>query len=168
MGSKAIFRTRKCLLGLVDTPILSSSSTFQHGKYGLKVEPRIVVEQILSDCSSEKENHSVNLNMKVQSFGNGSLQRPAHLISLPHCGIGRNEFGMPLGAKYLLQSVRRASTSSRQPKLNSEDETSEDQNQKNGASPEDCDQVVEGLSIAKAYKLHLKTGPPSVVVNPSR
>jgi LETM1 and EF-hand domain-containing protein 1 len=52
-----------------------------------------------------------------------------------------------------LQSVRRASTATAgQPKLDTE-EQSDDQNQnkrKKEASPEECDQAVEGLSTAKA------------------
>ncbi|KAK3138611.1 hypothetical protein QOZ80_5AG0371070 [Eleusine coracana subsp. coracana] len=159
MASRAIIRRRKFLLDHVNTPILSSSSfsTFLHGRSGLEVEPRTAqrfLEQASGDSRCEKEQCSVDLNKKdLQGLGNG-FQRPAHVISLPHSGIGRNEFGLPLGARYLLQSVRRASTATaRQPKMEMDDEQSEDQKQikkKKEASPEECDQAVEGLSSAKA------------------
>ncbi|GJM88753.1 hypothetical protein PR202_ga05310 [Eleusine coracana subsp. coracana] len=159
MASRAIIRRRKFLLDHVNTPILSSSSfsTFLHGRSGLEVEPRTAqrfLEQASGSSRCEKEHCSVDLNKKdLQGLGNG-FQRPAHLISLPHSGIGRNEFGLPLGARYLLQSVRRASTATaRQPKMEMDDEQSEDQKQikkKKEASPEECDQAVEGLSSAKA------------------
>jgi LETM1 and EF-hand domain-containing protein 1 len=111
--------------------------------------------QASEDSRCEKEQCSVKLDKKdLQGLGNGLLQRPAHVISLLHCGIGRNEFGLPLGARYLLQSVRRASTATaRQPNMDTDDEQSEDQKQtkkKKDASPEECDQAVEGLSTAKA------------------
>jgi len=89
-------------------------------------------------------------------LGNGFWQRPSYVISLSHGGFGRNEFRLPLslGARSLLQSVRTASTATaRQPKMDTDDEQSEDHKQnkrKKEASPEECDQAVEGLSTAKA------------------
>ncbi|XP_037454262.1 mitochondrial proton/calcium exchanger protein-like [Triticum dicoccoides] len=161
MASRAIIRRRKRLLDNVNTPILSSSfSTFQHGAFGFKAQPRIAqqfLEQSLGDSKSdkEKEQYSVNLTKGgLLGLGNGFPQRPAHVISLHGYGIGRsNEFALPFGARGLLQSVRRASTATAgQPKLDIE-EQSEDQKQnkkKKEASPEECDQAVEGLSTAKA------------------
>ncbi|XP_048534322.1 mitochondrial proton/calcium exchanger protein-like [Triticum urartu] len=161
MASRAIIRRRKHLLDNVNTPILSSSSTFQHGAFGFKAQPRIAqqfLEQSLGDSKSdkEKEPYSVNLTKGgLLGLGNGFPQRPAHVISLHGYGIGRsNEFALPFGARGLLQSVRRASTATAgQPKLDIEEEQSEDQKQnkkKKEASPEECDQAVEGLSTAKA------------------
>ena len=86
-------------------------------------------------------------------LGNGFPQRPAHVISLHGYGIGRsNEFALPFGARGLLQSVRRASTATAgQPKLDIEEKGDENQNKrKKEASPEECDQAVEGLSTSKA------------------
>ncbi|VAI46817.1 unnamed protein product [Triticum turgidum subsp. durum] len=162
MASRAIIRRRKHLLDNVNTPILSSSfSTFQHGAFGFKAQPRIAqqfLEQSLGDSKSdkEKEPYSVNLTKGgLLGLGNGFPQRPAHVISPHGYGIGRsNEFALPFGARGLLQSVRRASTATAgQPKLDIEEEQSEDQKQnkkKKEASPEECDQAVEGLSTAKA------------------
>jgi LETM1 and EF-hand domain-containing protein 1 len=124
----------------------------------LEVEPRTAqkfLEQSSGDSKCEKEQYIVNLIKKdLLGLGNGFLRRPAHVISLSHLGIRRNEFGLPLGARSLLQSVRTASTATAgQPKMDTDDEQSEDQKQnkkKKEASPEECDQAVEGLSTAKA------------------
>ncbi|KAM0902654.1 hypothetical protein ACQ4PT_019168 [Festuca glaucescens] len=161
MASRAIVRRRKHLLDHVNTPILSSSfSTFQHGTFGFEVQPRIAqrfLQQSPGDLKreKEKEQHSVNLTKGIlPGLGNGFPQRPAHVISHYGYGIGRNEFALPFGARGLLQSVRRASTATAgQPKLDVEEEQSEDQKlskRKKEASPEECDQAVEGLSTAKA------------------
>ncbi|KAL6634006.1 hypothetical protein ACP70R_026677 [Stipagrostis hirtigluma subsp. patula] len=160
MASRAIIRRRKYLLEHVNTPILSSSyfSTSQHGRFGFEAEPRIAhrfLEQSSQDSKCEKEQCSVNLTKgDFPGLSNGFLRRPAHGIPLSGYGIGRNDFGLPLGARFLLQSVRTASTATAgQPKLDTDDEQSEDQKQnkkKKEASPEECDQAVEGLSTAKA------------------
>ncbi|CAL4893862.1 unnamed protein product [Urochloa decumbens] len=160
MASRAIIRRRKYLLDHVNTPILSSSpfSTFHGRRSGLEVESRTAqkfLEQSSGDFKCEKEQSSVNLIKKdLLGLGNGFLRRPAHVTALSHRGIERNEFGLPLGARSLLQSVRTASTATAgQPKMDTDDEQSEDQKQnkkKKEASPEECDQAVEGLSTAKA------------------
>ncbi|GJM85488.1 hypothetical protein PR202_ga01940 [Eleusine coracana subsp. coracana] len=103
---------------------------------------------------ARRSKHSVNVTKgDLTSLGNGFLRRPGYGIPLSGCGLGRTEFFFPLGARSLLQSVRTASTATAgQRKL--EDEQSEDQKQtktkKKEASPEECDQAVEGLSTAKA------------------
>ncbi|KAE8818047.1 Ca2+ binding protein cbp1 [Hordeum vulgare] len=160
MASRAIIRRRKYLLDHVNAPILSSSSSsFLHGTFGFKPEPRIAqqfLEQSLGDSKSEKENEQYSVNFTKGGLlgpDNGLLRRPAHVISHYGYGIGRNEFTLPLGARGLLQSVRKASTATAgQPKLDIE-EQGDNQNQnkrKKEASPEECDQAVEGLSTAKA------------------
>uniref|UniRef100_A0ACD5TAP8 Uncharacterized protein n=1 Tax=Avena sativa TaxID=4498 RepID=A0ACD5TAP8_AVESA len=159
MASRAIIRRRKHLFDHVNTPILLSSSSFQHGTFGFKAESRIAqqfLEQSLGDSKSEKEKEEYSVNLAkggLLGSDNGLLQHPTHVISLYGYGTGRNEFALPLGARGLLQSVRRASTApAGKPKLDTE-EQSDDQNQekrKKEASPEECDQAVEGLSTAKA------------------
>ena len=159
MASRAITRRRKYLFDHVKTLNLSSSSsTFQHGRIGSEAEPRIALrflEQSSGDSRSEKEQYSVNLTKRnLAGLANRFLQRPAHGISLSHYGIGKNDFGLPLGARSILQSVRASSTATAgQPKLDIDDGQGEDQKQnrkKKEASPEECDQAVEGLSTAKA------------------
>ena len=97
----------------------------------------------------------MNLSKRnLAGLANRFLQRPAHGISLSHYGIGKNDFGLLLGARSILQSVRASSTATAgQRKLDIDDEQGEDQKQnrkKKEASPEECDQAVEGLSTAKA------------------
>ncbi|KAK3154586.1 hypothetical protein QOZ80_2BG0192560 [Eleusine coracana subsp. coracana] len=157
MASRAIIRRRKYLLDHVNTPVLSSSyfSTSQHGRFGFEAESiaQRFLEQSSQDSRRKKEQHSVNVTKgDLTSLGNGFLRRPGYGIPLSGCGLGRTEFFFPLGARSLLQSVRTVSTATAgQRKL--EDEQSEDQKQnknKKEASPEECDQAVEGLSTAKA------------------
>ncbi|CAM0152294.1 unnamed protein product [Urochloa decumbens] len=169
MASRAIARRRKYISDHVNTHILSSSSTFQHGRTGLEAEPRIAqrfLEQSSGDSESEKGQCSVNLtNRNLAGLANVFLRRPVHGISLSYCGTGKNDFGLPLGARYMLQSLRASSTAtSGKPKLDIDDEQSEDQKQntkKKEASPEECDQAVEGLSTAKA-KAKAKQVPESL------
>ncbi|RLN09076.1 LETM1 and EF-hand domain-containing protein 1, mitochondrial-like [Panicum miliaceum] len=174
MASRAITRRRKYLLEHVNTPILSSSSTFQHGRTGLEAEPRTAqrfLEQSSGDSKSEKGQYSVNLTKRnLAGLANGFLRRPAHGISLSYCGIGKNDFGLPLGARSMLQSFHTSSSvTAGQPKLDIDDEHSEDQKQnskKKEASPEECDQAVEGLSTAKA-KAKAKQVPESLKASQS-
>ncbi|OEL31940.1 LETM1 and EF-hand domain-containing protein 1, mitochondrial [Dichanthelium oligosanthes] len=175
MSSRAITRRRKNLLDHFNTPILSSSSSaFQHGRIGLEVEPRMAqwfLEQSSWDSKSEKGQHSVNLTKRsLAGLANGFMRRPAHGISLYYCGIGKNDFGLPLGARSMLQSLRTSSTATAgQPKLDIDDEQSEGQKQntkKKEASPEECDQAVEGLSTAKA-KAKAKQTPESLKASQS-
>ncbi|XP_052172417.1 uncharacterized protein LOC127788315 isoform X2 [Diospyros lotus] len=66
---------------------------------------------------------------------------------------GRPQFISPTGMKLLPQSLRFASTATAgQPDLGSEDEENEQvvAKKRKEASPEECDQAVEGLSTAKA------------------
>ena len=174
MAARAIARRRKYLLEHINTPILSSSSTFQHGGIGLGAEPRTAqrfLEQISGDSKSEKGQYSVNLTKRnLAGVANGFLRRPAHGIYLSYCGIGKNDFGLPLGARSMLQSFHSSSTATAgQPKLDIDDEHSGDQKQntkKKEASPEECDQAVEGLSTAKA-KAKAKQAPESLKASQS-
>ncbi|CAD6250376.1 unnamed protein product [Miscanthus lutarioriparius] len=159
MTSRAITRRRKYLFNHVKTLNLSSSSsTFQHERIGSEAEPRIALrflEQSSGDSRSEKEQYSANLTKSnLAGLANRFLRRPAHGISLSYYGIGKNDFRLPLGARSILQSVRASSTATAgQPKLDIDDEQSEDQkqNRKKKRHPrEECDQAVEGLSTAKA------------------
>jgi LETM1 and EF-hand domain-containing protein 1, mitochondrial len=174
MASRAIARRRKYLLEHVNTPILSSSSTFQHGRIGLEAEPRTsqqFLDQSSGDSKSEKGQYSVNLTKRnLAGLANGFLRRPAHGISLSYCGIGNNDFGLPLRARSMLQSFHTSSTATAgQPKLDIDSEHSEDQKQntkKKKASPEECDQAVEGLSTVKA-KAKAKQVPESLKASQS-
>ena len=174
MASRAIARRRKYLLEHVNTPILSSSSTFQHGRIGLEAEPRTAqrfLEQSSGDSKSEKGQYSVNLTKRnLAGVANGFLRRPAHGIYLSYCGIGKNDFRLPLGARSMLQSFHSSSTATAgQPKLDIDDEHSGVQKQntkKKEASPEECDQAVEGLSTAKA-KAKAKQAPESLKASQS-
>ncbi|XP_042382249.1 mitochondrial proton/calcium exchanger protein-like [Zingiber officinale] len=81
------------------------------------------------------------------------FQLPYDRFRIPKFGNGRREFVLPFAARGLVQSIHTASTAKvRLPEKNDEEEPCEDQGQKRlkDASPEECDQAVEGLSSAKA------------------
>uniref|UniRef100_J3KUI1 Mitochondrial proton/calcium exchanger protein n=1 Tax=Oryza brachyantha TaxID=4533 RepID=J3KUI1_ORYBR len=151
MASRAIIRRRKYLWDHINKP--TPFSTFQYGRSGSEDEPRIAQrypEQSSGDFKWEKGQYGMNLIKRdLLGLGNGILRQP-----LSGYEIRKKEIGFPAGARYLLQSVRTASTATAgQPKLDIEDEQSEEQKQskrKKEASPEECDQAVEGLSSAKA------------------
>jgi LETM1 and EF-hand domain-containing protein 1 len=87
----------------------------------------------------------------ILGLSNGFMWRPNLGVSLALSESKSQNVGFPLGAMYFLQSVRTASTTAGQPKSGVLNEQSEDQKQpKKEASPEECDQAVEGLSTAKA------------------
>jgi LETM1 and EF-hand domain-containing protein 1 len=84
-------------------------------------------------------------------LSNGFMWRPNLGLSLASYESKSQNVGFPLGARYFLQSVRTTSTAAGKPKLGVLNEQNEDQKQpKKEASPEECDQAVEGLSTAKA------------------
>lgn len=163
MASRVIIRRRKYLLDHINTPVRSTStlSSFGHRSFGYescdvdKTVVRQVPEQSLGDSDNRKE-RSIAITTKEDLLGfssRGFLRSPLNRISLLGYGYGRQEYGLPLGVRYLLQSVRTATTATAgQPDVASVEEPNEDQNQKQmkEASPEECDQAVEGLSSAKA------------------
>ena len=86
-------------------------------------------------------------------LSSGFTCRPTCGVSLSAYGSRAQNFVFPLGLKCFLQSVRTTSNTTGQPQVNIMGKQSEDdkkKQQKKEASPEECDQAVEGLSTAKA------------------
>lgn len=159
MASRAIARGRKYLLQRLNAPLRCGSniSSSEHGSLAHNVETRLL------DHASKLRN---------LDFDHGKVHRifflyreelccssPArflggHLsgISLLNREFGRSEVSLPFVARGLSQYVHTASTATaKQLEIGSE-EHDEDQKKKENkeASPEECDQAVEGLSTAKA------------------
>jgi LETM1 and EF-hand domain-containing protein 1, mitochondrial len=159
MALRAIIRRRKYILQHTNAAVLSPSSTsaIQQGHFGYEVQRRSVY--LISDSD---ENSAVSSHAKVQYALNkrkfygrnsGFSCSPTLQVSLPAYGYGAQNFGLPLGVRFLLQSVRTMSNTTVQPKTNIMGNQSEDEKQKQKnkePSPEECDQAVEGLSTAKA------------------
>ncbi|XP_020584619.1 LETM1 and EF-hand domain-containing protein 1, mitochondrial-like [Phalaenopsis equestris] len=144
MAGRAIYRGRKHLLQKLNEPILSSFSILssQHGSFAYNSENKLL-------------DHRTFIHAKKELFGSSSatfLRGHLRGISVPNSEFGRSEIIIPFGARGLSQYVRNASTATaKQPEISGE-EHGEDQEKKQNkeASPEECDQAVEGLSTAKA------------------
>lgn len=85
--------------------------------------------------------------------GIGIFSHRCNRILKSGIGNGRFEFTLPMSIRLGCQSIRTASTAmAGQPDLGSDDEDKEGlvAKKRKEASPEDCDEAVEGLSTAKA------------------
>ncbi|KAF5950467.1 hypothetical protein HYC85_012460 [Camellia sinensis] len=83
----------------------------------------------------------------------GFFRRRCYGITASGCAIGRSQFISSMRDRLMPQSSRYSSTfAAHQPDLGSDDENNEDlvAKKRKEASPEECDQAVEGLSTAKA------------------
>ncbi|XP_072970128.1 uncharacterized protein [Typha angustifolia] len=160
MASRAILRRRKNLLEHINLTTRSCYSVSGFGQGRFDYDADRTIARPLPNPSSGDSDHGKEKCVVIIEKGDllglsarGFLRRPYHGISSVGNGYGRQDFGLPLGVRYLLQSVRTATTATAgQPEMGSGEEPSEDQNKKQikEASPEECDQAVEGLSTAKA------------------
>ncbi|ONK77286.1 uncharacterized protein A4U43_C02F4980 [Asparagus officinalis] len=147
MASRAIVRGRKCLLRHLNGPFrpCSGFSSFAHGRSGQDSDKKV---QGFNYSDSKEESILVpkeNLHFSSRGF----LSRPT--FSTQYGGSDIH----PLGVRWTLQQqyIRAMSTATAgQPEIRQHDDVKEGQNQKQTkeASPEECDQAVEGLSNAKA------------------
>jgi len=157
MASRAIIRRRKDILRHTSVPILSSLPTNTTGqeKIGCEVDQRSVC--LFSEDSLAYSDHAkVQYTLSKQNLcglSSGFTCRPTCGVSLTTYGSRAQNFVFPLGIRCFLQSVRTTSNTAGQPQVNIMGKQSEDdkkKQQKKEASPEECDQAVEGLSTAKA------------------
>ncbi|TVU15393.1 hypothetical protein EJB05_38912 [Eragrostis curvula] len=157
MASRAIIRRRKYIWQHINASILppSSTSAIHQGKFGEEIKQRsacLLSDENSPDSSHAKAQHALNLR-KLYGLSNGFMCRPTCLISLPNYGSGAQNLGFPLGVRSFLQSVRTTSNTTGQPEvtfMGKKNEEEKEKQQKKEASPEECDQAVEGLSTAKA------------------
>ncbi|CAM0904011.1 unnamed protein product [Alopecurus aequalis] len=155
MASRAIFRRRKYILEHTNAPVLlhSSNSIVGQGTFGCDIGHSTVYhlsEQNSRDSNREKVLYTLR-KRDLLGYSNGFLWRPTLGVSLASYESKSRNVEFPLGARYFLQSVRKASKTTGRSKSGVLNEQTEDQKQpKKEASPEECDQAVEGLSTAKA------------------
>lgn len=155
MASRAIVRRRKYILEHTNAPLLlhSSNSPFSQGTFGCDIEHSTIChlpKQNLGDSNREKAQYSLS-KRGLLGLSNGLLRSPTLGVSLAVYVSKAQNFGFPLGARYFLQSVHTVSKTAGQPKFGVLNEQSEGQKQQTReASPEECDQAVEGLNTAKA------------------
>ncbi|GJN02457.1 hypothetical protein PR202_ga19810 [Eleusine coracana subsp. coracana] len=157
MASRAIIRRRKYILQHTNAATLlpSFTSVIQQGNFGDEIQQRYVSlssDENLADSNHAKAQYALS-KRKLCGLSSGILGGPTCVVSLPTYGSGAQNFGLPLGARCLLQPVRTISNTTGQPEISVMAKQSEDEKQKQKekeASPEECDQAVEGLSTAKA------------------
>ncbi|KAK3144364.1 hypothetical protein QOZ80_4AG0312040 [Eleusine coracana subsp. coracana] len=157
MASRAIIRRRKYILQHINATTLlrSFTSVIQQGNFGYEIQQRsasLYSDENLTDSNHAKAQYALS-KRKLYGLSSGILWGPTCIVSLPTYGSGAQSFGLPLGARCLLQSVRTIANTTGQPEVNVMGKQSEDEKQKQKekeASPEECDQAVEGLSSAKA------------------
>ncbi|XP_039133456.1 mitochondrial proton/calcium exchanger protein-like [Dioscorea cayenensis subsp. rotundata] len=157
MASRALANRRRDLLNHLNIPArcCSSFSNFWHGRLGQSEDPRVY--QLSKPRSLHANQDSGSQAILITKRDLGYL--PTKFSNHAHCGIsisgleyGRRELLLPLGVRFLPQSIRMVSTATAGQRDLGKDDQSEDQDQKvkKEASPEECDQAVEGLSTAKA------------------
>ncbi|XP_042501774.1 mitochondrial proton/calcium exchanger protein-like [Macadamia integrifolia] len=160
MASRAILRRRKLLLDYLNTPTRSiqSFSSFGHGRPAPNQDVfllnRVTDKHYANVYHGREGNVGSVEKQELSKFPvAGLLKHNSFGISILGFRNGGAEFISPLGVRWLSQSIRNATTATaRQPELAGGDEGNEENKSKQvkEASPEECDQAVEGLSEAKA------------------
>ncbi|KAJ6804533.1 LETM1 and EF-hand domain-containing protein 1, mitochondrial-like [Iris pallida] len=150
MASGAIVRARKRILDhlRVPAPPCYSFSSFSHGRSDHDSETRD-----RSSFVDRKEERASILIPREDIFYFSANRHFRQQFSISGIGNARSELLQPLGVRWWSQSIRAASTAAAgQPVTGNANEEKEDQKPKKikEASPEECDQAVEGLSTAKA------------------
>ncbi|KAJ0972981.1 hypothetical protein J5N97_020940 [Dioscorea zingiberensis] len=156
MALRAIVNRRQDFLNHLNTSIryCSSFSNFGHGRFGQSEDPRVgwVSEPSSPDANRDSDWQTVLITKsELPGFPVRFSNRINYGISMSGFGYGRGELFFPLGVRILPKYIRMASTATAgQPDLGRDEQNDENQKQKKEASPEECDQAVEGLSTAKA------------------
>ncbi|XP_059665652.1 uncharacterized protein LOC132311656 [Cornus florida] len=159
MASRAILRRKRHLFNYLNQPtcLIRGFSCFEYGGSSQLPDSRD-----LSSAASCPSVDTDNRNADLFSLTKGEssslsarvfLRQNYCVIPTPGYGTGRTGFLSPLGVRWISESMRYSSTATAgQPKLNSDNDGNEekDAKQRKEASPEECDQAVEGLSTVKA------------------
>ncbi|KAF5205887.1 Letm1 domain-containing protein letm2 protein [Thalictrum thalictroides] len=151
MASRALVRRRNFLSDYIN-PDTTPTRSFQYFSSFNHLESSCN-KQFISRFSTETtrtDSSSVTLEKRIGSIG--LIDRYSNGIAITGLRNVKSEFILPdLGNRWMLQSIRNASTAAaaKEKEKQSEDEEKV-VNSKKEASPEDCDQAVEGLSTAKA------------------
>ncbi|KAF8402411.1 hypothetical protein HHK36_013366 [Tetracentron sinense] len=158
MASRSLLRRKRFLFDYLNatTRSIQSFPSSGLGRSTHYLDSRVsswVANHPSADVDHRKEGDVVSVAKdELLSFSAIGFLRPRSSgILISHCG--RSEFVPPLGIRWISQSIRNASTATAgQPELGSGDEGNEEQVLKHlkEASPEECDQAVEGLSTVKA------------------
>ncbi|KAF6162314.1 hypothetical protein GIB67_008443 [Kingdonia uniflora] len=173
MASRALLRRKSFLFDHLSSharsfQTLSGIGNGQSGRYLGSSDYVAGFPSSIDDRNREKDTTSP-LKDKLLFFSTRRfLNHDSHQISLYYHGNQKSVFRSPLKIGWMSQSIRNASTAAAgQPDLGKRDEGNEEQvgKLKNEASPEECDQAVEGLSttIAKAKAKQVKKTTVSIM-----
>ncbi|XP_058094344.1 uncharacterized protein LOC131240233 isoform X2 [Magnolia sinica] len=158
MALRAILRRRKYLLEHlnVHTRSIQSFSSFGHGwqSNDLQVSDWVAGHP---SADAERGKERVQAIVDIDKFlGLKEIGFPKHnswrvsILSQSH-GNARSEIIFPLGIRCLSHSIRKVSTATAgQPEMGDQDNEEQNVKYKKEASPEECDQAVEGLTTVKA------------------
>ncbi|PIA45850.1 hypothetical protein AQUCO_01600234v1 [Aquilegia coerulea] len=155
MASKALVRRRKLLSDYINPYTTSRSfqslSSFNHHVESSKqFVSQFTTETTTTTTDSSSSSSSVPFEKRIGSSSIRLIDRYSNGISVTGLSNVKSEFILPnFGNRWMLQSIRNASTATATKEKQNEDEEKVI-NSKKEPSPEDCDQAVEGLSSAKA------------------
>ncbi|KAK9291393.1 hypothetical protein L1049_019340 [Liquidambar formosana] len=160
MASRALLRRKGYLFNSpnLQTFLIRGFSSFEHGLSSQSSNSSIsswVSNHPLANTDHRNEGGISSVaKEELSSFSAlGFFRHNSFGISTLGCGNGRTLFNSPLVLMRVSQSLHYASTATAgQPELGSGNNKNEEQvaKQKKEASPEECDQAVEGLSTVKA------------------
>lgn len=156
MASRAILRRKRVISDYLNASTRTIQSLQCLGHAAPKLDTHIyngTTSQSSSDVNYAKELER-NLAARAGLFGFSRAGQFRHgFYSTTILGHGRLQTELVYPRRSMLLSVRDASTvTAKQPDLGSDDENNEEivARRRKEASPEECDQAVEGLSTAKA------------------
>lgn len=157
MAFGAILRRRRFIDPYFNASISSIISSQWHGFAIEKLSPHLSQTSLNAPTYFKhiKGNDGISL-YKEESFklsGLGQYRQRYYKIMSSDPGYGRLVFNSLMSLRWLSQSPRSLSTAAaKQPEPRSDDEESGEMiaKKRKEASPEECDQAVEGLSTAKA------------------
>lgn len=160
MASRAILRRRRFVTEYINTSyrsiqsfqILGHESTFQN------LESWALHPNSESFSTNDNKVRAPNGTLVTQGkfqplSGIGQFTGRYYGSMTLALGNGRSEFTSPLGIRWMSQSIRNASTAAaKQQEVGNDNEENEELvgTKRKEASPEECDQAVEGLSTVKA------------------
>ncbi|KAJ0082442.1 hypothetical protein Patl1_11914 [Pistacia atlantica] len=158
MSSTAILRRKSYLFNSLNqrTSLIRGFSSFENGQSIASNDFRRSSWVGISSHSSEDTDHghegglsSVTKDEISKYLAREFLRHNSLLVSNLGYRVGRVNFVSPLGSTWMSQSVRYSSTATAGQRENDGNEQRTAKQVKE-ASPEECDQAVEGLSTAKA------------------
>ncbi|XP_059435949.1 uncharacterized protein LOC132168883 [Corylus avellana] len=160
MASRAILRRRKNLFNSLNqsTCLIQGFPSFKHGRtspsYELLSSSWVANHPIaVTNYQNEGGSSSVNKDGLPGLLSAGFSRQNSFAFPISGCGIGRADFVPSLGVQWISLSIRYASTATAsQPERAGRNGENRQQIAKKvkEASPEECDQAVEGLTTVKA------------------